>query len=499
MKSKFDSASASQPYVVHDESKTPVGQPASPCGTGLPEPGGNPPSGLARLGAMNGRARFRATDNAASPQSPVAATATPSAAQQAPFPALSRPQIDAILNEVLSLVEAHQKKMPPADSNNDKPPACSTSDAAPQQRSASAHNTASPAHDPQAATPDERPLMQDTGQRPDQLMSPGSNRIQRRLSLVLDEQKSQGSGSPRVPDPDQPPTPRTDATLSSFDPDELRQATLASIESEKLRKEKLERIDSANLREAMQASIESENLRRPMLGSSDSENLHRASMASKRRIAKRDRPAALATADLAKAYFGRYPGGVGGIVRVKWRHKVFARVRRIFGRSGTAKDAARAPSSDSAWTDRAYREMAPCNERFRTWLKKNNMRAVPTSGAGNNCLIVSLLRHATGDYDADHRAQAAELRTALIARFPALGKDEMLMPGTPEVDFLLERLERSHPPLMHIAEVRPDRDGIPQMLRADGIPFFSREELEGRRIAPIFQQGAHYEPIVARF
>jgi hypothetical protein len=158
--------------------------------------------------------------------------------------------------------------------------------------------------------------------------------------------------------------------------------------------------------------------------------------------------------------------------------------------------------------DHVNHEMAACNKQFETWLKDNNMRAVPNRGTGNNCLIVSLLCHATGNYndnDADLEAQAAMWRKALKAKFPELGKEEMLKPGSHEVTFLLDCLGAWYPPAMQIAEVWPDHDGIPRLLSADanpkfdGIPYSSKkEQLDGRRIAPIFYANKHFVPIIAR-
>lgn len=90
---------------------------------------------------------------------------------------------------------------------------------------------------------------------------------------------------------------------------------------------------------------------------------------------------------------------------------------------------------------------------MRAWLQENSIEAAHNSGSGLNCLIISLLQHATGHYGrADERALADEARRyrdelvqhghSEILRDD--GTPEMLHADEPAVVQLLDLIERDH-------------------------------------------------------
>lgn len=465
------------------------------------------------------------------------------------------PQAIAALCEILLVLKQLQKVIAPAHSTNPSAPESLPPDAAPP---AAAQSRTTPATVPalhiaaplqvKALTPSPSPPLRhrqigtlvgqqrgtDARHRTAQSANRLGARLKNNLALMFNRQDLPVDASPCPPQPGVALHSRTAAAAHGFAPDELRQAMAASIASENLRRATVDSIESEHMRLAMANSMAAENLPQAVLDGPAAESFRQEDPAStgseQCRIAERDRPAALATAALAKGYFDKYPNGVGGS---DGRRRSMTEDATAESASDSASDGGAAPqdvataSQDvraapenvaaapdhvldapkeladahkdvaAAALDVVYSRMASCNAAFSPWLESNNLRVVPTSGDGNNCLIVSLICHATGDYEADHQVQAAVLRKELVAKFK-IEETQMLLPGSPEVSYLLDQLGQSHPPIMHIAEIQPGPDGIPQMLRADGTPFFYMAELEGRRIAPIFQYGAHFEPIIAR-
>lgn len=105
MTSIFDLVATSPPYAIHDASASPFGPPATPSGTGLRER----QSALSRLSGR-GNSTYAATL--------LAAKATSSHA-------LSRQHVDAILGDILSLVDTHRKHMSAIERATDIQPPCS--------------------------------------------------------------------------------------------------------------------------------------------------------------------------------------------------------------------------------------------------------------------------------------------------------------------------------------------------------------------------------------
>lgn len=53
--------------------------------------------------------------------------------------------------------------------------------------------------------------------------------------------------------------------------------------------------------------------------------------------------------------------------------------------------------------------------QLRSWLDHHGFDVIPNSGGKNsNCLLISLMQHATGNYASEHAGEVSELREALI-------------------------------------------------------------------------------------
>lgn len=134
------------------------------------------------------------------------------------------------------------------------------------------------------------------------------------------------------------------------------------------------------------------------------------------------------------------------------------------------------------------------NGQLRQWFDTNGFDVKPNSGNSNNCLIISMLQHVTGDYHSDHMAQASHYKKKLaeqsgneISTSEALHSDTALtawMIGQINRDYFREQKQR------HVCfwMVTADLDGKPAV-RSIG---------DGQRAGVIFDGAGHYEAVVAR-
>jgi hypothetical protein len=99
------------------------------------------------------------------------------------------------------------------------------------------------------------------------------------------------------------------------------------------------------------------------------------------------------------------------------------------------------------------------------WFAQHGIVAADNSGhASMDCLIISLLQHATGRYDAQAEprlaAQAARYREALAGEYPEIERgDRMLYDDEPAVATLLRRINRDYGVSMNLQLIMPSADG----------------------------------------
>lgn len=99
------------------------------------------------------------------------------------------------------------------------------------------------------------------------------------------------------------------------------------------------------------------------------------------------------------------------------------------------------------------------------WFAQHGIQAADNSGhASMDCLIISLLQHATGRYDAQAEprlaAHAARYREALAGEYPEIERgDRMLYDDEPAVAALLRRINRDYGVSMNLQLIMPSADG----------------------------------------
>lgn len=130
--------------------------------------------------------------------------------------------------------------------------------------------------------------------------------------------------------------------------------------------------------------------------------------------------------------------------------------------------------------------------KLKSWLKNHGFEVKSNNGNRNNCLIISVLQHASGNYDSNHQSEARHYKQKLVEWSGGKEKDSW---GLYSDDDLFQKL---------IAEINRDyfKDQKTEYLRfklvtadQDGNPAV-REVGEGPRMAGIVDGGGHYEAYI---
>ncbi|MBI3728849.1 MAG: hypothetical protein HY254_11025 [Burkholderiales bacterium] len=129
--------------------------------------------------------------------------------------------------------------------------------------------------------------------------------------------------------------------------------------------------------------------------------------------------------------------------------------------------------------------MAKLMPKVESWMKARNIAIVPNNGDSLNCLIISLLQHATKDYTSQHTEMATKLRTALQQKFPEVGS-RMLYSDDVPFRALVNHINKKFDVSMNVLIVQPHESGTPVVLPANQT---------GKNDVVIIQKAAHYEAV----
>lgn len=124
------------------------------------------------------------------------------------------------------------------------------------------------------------------------------------------------------------------------------------------------------------------------------------------------------------------------------------------------------------------------------WFAQRGISAAYNSGHGMDCLIISLLQHATGRYDTESEpelaALAARYRAQLAQTYPEIEQgDRMLYDDEPAVEALIRAVNRDYHADMNVQLIMP---------RADGPIRFQASEL-GAQPVGIVMFGNHFQAV----
>ena len=148
--------------------------------------------------------------------------------------------------------------------------------------------------------------------------------------------------------------------------------------------------------------------------------------------------------------------------------------------------------SDSLHAEREAQQKL--NGQLRHWFDTNGFDVKPNSGNSNNCLIISMLQHVTGDYHSDHVDQASHYKQQLAQQSGhEIKTSHPLHSDTVLTSWLIDQINHDYfgqqkDRYICFWMVTADLDGKPAV-RSIG---------EGQRAAAIFDGAGHYEAVVAR-
>jgi hypothetical protein len=130
--------------------------------------------------------------------------------------------------------------------------------------------------------------------------------------------------------------------------------------------------------------------------------------------------------------------------------------------------------------------------KLKVWLKRVGFEIKPNNGNSNNCLIISMLQHVTGNYASDHTDKARHYKDKIVqwsngkeTSSSALHSDEVLTRKLIQ-QINLDYFKNQQEKYVSFQFVTADMDGNPA-IRVIG---------DGPRIAGILDGGGHYEAFV---
>ena len=125
--------------------------------------------------------------------------------------------------------------------------------------------------------------------------------------------------------------------------------------------------------------------------------------------------------------------------------------------------------------------------KLRAWFNQNGYRVIPNNGKSNNCLLISLLQHTTGDYTSQHSEEAAKYKSILEAQSKGdIGLLDPLYSDTALITELIDRIGRDHGREMSVNFCFADAEGN----------LAQRTVGSGLNPVWIFDQGGHFEAVL---
>lgn len=126
------------------------------------------------------------------------------------------------------------------------------------------------------------------------------------------------------------------------------------------------------------------------------------------------------------------------------------------------------------------------NLSLRKWFDANNYLIKPNSGKENNCLLISLLQHVTGDYESQHSKRAQYYKSILQSVSKGtINSFDPLYSDSDWTTFMINKINQDYKTDFSVDFYSADGDGKPAILRVG----------EGKNSVIIFDQGGHFEAV----
>jgi hypothetical protein len=153
--------------------------------------------------------------------------------------------------------------------------------------------------------------------------------------------------------------------------------------------------------------------------------------------------------------------------------------------SGKASSPADQKKNTEAYLDLQAQKTAG----LRIWFEKHGFDVIPNSGGrSNNCFLISLLQHATGDYRSEHAAEVSHYRQQLMKWDKTIKANDPLPASGKLVENLIELVLKDKKYNRRFAIAGPSLGAEPSW------HFYGK----GKDYAIIFDQSGHYEAVIPR-
>ena len=138
--------------------------------------------------------------------------------------------------------------------------------------------------------------------------------------------------------------------------------------------------------------------------------------------------------------------------------------------------------------DSEFNALHIINNKLRNWFADRRMTVVPNQGKNQNCLLISLIQHATGNYKSQHAKAASDYKDLLIRQSQGqIGKFDALHDDSELITALVKRINARYQTDMRVDFYTADLDGNPA-IRSVG---------DGKKPVIIFNQVGHFEAVVS--
>ena len=126
---------------------------------------------------------------------------------------------------------------------------------------------------------------------------------------------------------------------------------------------------------------------------------------------------------------------------------------------------------------------------LRTWFTQSGFDIVRNSGGGsNNCLLISLLQHVTGDYSSEHLVEVSHYRRELMRWDKTIKINDPLPSSGKHIEDLIDLILEEKKCTRRFAIAGPGLGSEPSW------HFYGK----GKEYAIIFDQSGHYEAVIPR-
>lgn len=146
------------------------------------------------------------------------------------------------------------------------------------------------------------------------------------------------------------------------------------------------------------------------------------------------------------------------------------------------------PSATRIIPDQEFEAQRSINDKLRNWFTDRQMTVVANQGENQNCLLISLVQHASGNYHSQHAQAASDFKDILTRESKGqILKHDALYDDTALMTALIKRINEKYQSDMRVDFYTADLNGNPA-IRSVG---------DGKKPVIIFNQVGHFEAVVS--